>query len=414
MKKQLVALAVTLSLATPALAAENSGTLVIAGGALSSATMDVYQAFADAAGNEKAKIGIVPAATGSINKKYLALQDIFAEFGVSKDNVVLLPLAVKNDKKTKEVDESTWSVNGSDIELANSIKDLNTIWFVGGDQTLITKVLLKDDGTDTPVLGSIREVYKKGGVIGGTSAGAAIMSETMIAGGNSTGALIEGFKNDYSSMNEQEYGPVVTSRGLNFFPYGTIDQHFDRKGRLGRLIVSLLEDSKQDFAYGVDEGTALVVKGDQASVVGTGGVTLVNTKDAQHTSGEYPIKASNIRLGYLQPGDTFSLSDHTYKSRPKSYTTVGHEYFEVPSQSVSGIMSSNRNLDEFIGFNLVDNKSASEVVSWALNEKQKGVRLVFSQDETTQGYWSQDITADVYSFENLKLDIDPVEIKISN
>lgn len=77
-------------------------------------------------------------------------------------------------------------------------------------------------------------------------------------------------------------------------------------------------------------------------------------------------------------------------------------------------MSSNRNLDEFIGFNLVDNKSASQVVSWALNEQQKGVRLVFSQDETTQGYWSQDITADVYSFENLKLDIDPVEITIRN
>ncbi|GAM71799.1 hypothetical protein JCM19236_1424 [Vibrio sp. JCM 19236] len=54
------------------------------------------------------------------------------------------------------------------------------------------------------------------------------------------------------------------------------------------------------------------------------------------------------------------------------------------------------------------------MVSWALNDQQKGVRLVFSQDETTQGYWNQDITADVYSFENLKLDIDPVEITIRN
>ncbi|MDE1216733.1 hypothetical protein [Vibrio aestuarianus] len=77
-------------------------------------------------------------------------------------------------------------------------------------------------------------------------------------------------------------------------------------------------------------------------------------------------------------------------------------------------MSSNRNLDEFIGFNLLDNKSAAQAVSWVLDGKNQGVRLTFNQDEKTQGYWSQDITADVYSFEHLKLNIEPIFVQFND
>ena len=414
MKQHVITVTLAMTLALPAAAEEQHGTLVIAGGALSSATMDVYETFVNSVDSNEVRIGIVPAATGSINKNFIQLQEIFSQLGVSKNHVVLLPLAVKDDKKTKDTDESTWVANGNDTQLANDVKKLNAIWFVGGDQTLITKVLLNKDGTDTEVLGSIREVFHNGGVIGGTSAGAAIMSETMIAGGNSTGALFEGFKQDYTSMDEQEYGPVVTRKGVNFFTYGTIDQHFDRKARLGRLIVSLLEQADSQPGYGVDEGTAMVVKNDIATVVGQGGVTVVDVSSAKHTQNQYPLKVSNIRLSYLQPGDEYNLSSHVYKSRPKSYKTVGHEYFDVPSASVSGIMSSNRNLDEFIGFNLLDNKSAAQAVSWVLDGKNQGVRLTFNQDEKTQGYWSQDITADVYSFEHLKLNIEPIFVQFND
>lgn len=414
MKKHVISVTIAMTLALPVVAEEQHGTLVIAGGALSSATMDVYETFVNSVDSDEVRIGIVPSATGSVNKKFIQLQEIFSQLGVSKSHVVLLPLAVKDDKKTKDTDESKWVANGNDIQLANDVKKLNAIWFVGGDQTLITKVLLNKDGTDTKVLGSIREVFHNGGVVGGTSAGAAIMSETMIAGGNSTGALFEGFKRDYKSIDEQEYGPVVTRKGLNFFTYGTIDQHFDRKARLGRLIVSLLEQADNEPGFGVDEGTAMVVKNDIASVVGRGGVTVVNVNSTTYTQNQYPLKASNIRLSYLQPGDEYNLSLHTYIPRSKSYKTVGHEYFDVPSASVSGIMSSNRNLDEFIGFNLLDNKSATQVVSWALDGENQGIKLTFSQDEKSQGYWSQDITADVYSFENLKLNIEPISVQFND
>lgn len=414
MKQHVITLALATILALPATAEEQQGTLVIAGGALSSATMDVYEAFVNSVDSDQVRIGVVPAATGSINKKFLKLQEIFSQFGVSKNHIVLLPLAVKDDKKTKDTDESTWLTNGNDTQLADDVKKLNAIWFVGGDQTLITQVLLNKDGSDTKVLGSIREVFHNGGVIGGTSAGAAIMSKTMLAGGNSTGALFQGSKQDYTSMDEQEYGPVVTRRGANFFTYGTIDQHFDRKARLGRLIVSLLEKADSQPGYGIDEGTAMVVKNDIATVVGRGGVTVINVSSATHTKKQYPLRASNVRLSYLQPGDEYNLSSHTYIPRPKSYKTVGHEYFDVPDASVSGIMSSNRNLDEFIGFNILDNKSATQAVSWVLDGENQGIKLTFSQDEQSEGYWSQDITADVYSFENVKLNIDPISVQFND
>ncbi|WP_391090356.1 hypothetical protein [Vibrio sp. NH-UV-68] len=99
MKQHVITLALASILALPATAEEQQGTLVIAGGALSSATMDVYEAFVNSVDNDQVKIVVVPAATGSISKKFFKLQEIFSQFGVSENHVVLLPLAVKDDKR---------------------------------------------------------------------------------------------------------------------------------------------------------------------------------------------------------------------------------------------------------------------------------------------------------------------------
>ncbi|NVK26071.1 MAG: cyanophycinase [Gammaproteobacteria bacterium] len=389
------------------------GKLVIAGGAISKNSMEIFYRFAELSGGENANIGVIPAATGSVGKQFQLLQNAFSQAGVKLDNIHLLPLATKDDKKTKD-DESKWLNNGNSVQVANDIKALTSIWFIGGDQTLITKVLLNKDGSDTKVLKQIRVLYKKGGTIGGTSAGAAIMSSIMIAGGNSQGALFNGFKESYTSMDEQEYGPAVIAKGLNFFTKGVIDQHFDRKGRLGRLIVTLLNDKQHNIGYGIDEGTAMLVEGNEFSVIGEGGVTVVDTSNVNNYKfGSFPVNANNVRLSFVQTGDRFNLHTLELTKRNGAVQTVGHEYFRVPAQSVSGLVNGNRNLDQFIGYDLLDNKATQQITSWLI-EGEQAIKMTFSQDTQTLGYWSTDVTADVYSFVNVKMDITPLKITVSH
>ncbi|AWL11173.1 Cyanophycinase [Saliniradius amylolyticus] len=394
--------------ASAASGASDKGSLVIAGGAISSNSVDILTTFADLAGGTDARIGVVPAATSSVDKQFKLLEQIFSAHGVPVEQVVLLPLAVKDDKDT-EVDESSWKHNAKDRQLADAIAELSAIWFIGGDQTLITQSLLNEDGSDTPVLKAMRTLYANGGTLGGTSAGAAIMSQLMIAGGNSQGALFEGFKQDFSSMNEQEYGPVVTSRGLGFFTNGVIDQHFDRKARLGRLIVTLLNDDA-NIGYGVDEGSAMVVSGNGFQVIGESGVTVVDTRDvSDFKQGRYPLSVKGIRLSFVQSGDSYDMAAHQYYPRDGAAEVVGNEYFDVPAQHIAGILNANRDLDQFIGYNLLDNQATDTVHSWVRQNAQAKINLIFTQDAQSQGYWSQDLTADVYSFTNVRLDIVPMK-----
>ncbi|NVK23559.1 MAG: cyanophycinase [Gammaproteobacteria bacterium] len=389
---------------------ETSGKLIIAGGAISKSSTEIFDLFVKKSGGKQAKIGIIPAATGSIGKQYSLLEKAFTRAGVSLASIHLLPLATKDDKKTKP-DEGLWIHNGNNKNIAQQVESLTGIWFIGGDQTLITKVLLNEDGSDTKVLRAIRQLYINGGVIGGTSAGAAIMSESMIAGGNSQGALFEGIGHSYTSMDEQEYGPVVSNKGLGFFSDGIIDQHFDRKGRLGRLVVTLLNNAQFDFGFGVDEGTAMLVEHGKINVIGEGGVTIVDVSSASDFEPKkLPVSASNIRLSFLQPGDSFDLSKYSLTARENAAKTVNHEYFNIPAQSVSGLVNANRNLDEFIGYDLLDNQATNEVSSWVINGSD-AIKMTFSQDNSSQGYWSTDVTADVYSFENVRMDIKPIKIQ---
>ncbi|MFC7367476.1 MULTISPECIES: cyanophycinase [Vreelandella] len=395
--------------------ADSPGALIIAGGFLQESHEDVFQAVINPVDKpaEEIRLGVVPAATGNISGNYDKIVEAFSRLGLSEDNIRLLPLAVNDDKRTEDVDESEWADNGRDEELAASIDELDAIWFLGGDQTRITAVLLEEDGSDTPVLAAIRDFHSRGGVLAGTSAGAAIMSSTMLAGGDSKGALFQGFSDDYESMNNQEYGPAVVRPGLGFFEAGLIDQHFDRKARLGRLLTVMLEhEGGQPLGVGIDEGTALIVDNGEWQVAGRGGITLVDTSETTRPTSGFPITVENVRLSYLLPGDRYQPESGEYHVREGAYETLGSEYFEVPVSLQSGLFSANRNLQELIGFDLLDNSATEQVTSLLIGDDNQALRIVFTQDEQTQGYWSQDMTLDIYSFENVRMDLEPLRVEI--
>jgi cyanophycinase len=384
------------------------GSLVIVGGALRADNEAVYDAFITRAGGvDHAKIGIVPAASGSPDKYAKMFTEDMVRRGVDPSRIVTLPLAVKDDSKSKDVDESLWSINGQNPEVAKMVEDLTGIWFVGGDQLRITEVLLTETGENTLVLDAIWSIYKEGAVVGGSSAGAAIMSDVMIAGGDSLSALEFGYTEDFdnSTMDYQNEGGLVISKGLGFFKHGIVDQHFDRKARLGRLAV-LTHDEKETFpvAFGVEENTAMVYDNmtGMMTVAGTGGVVILDARGSVKNEGY-----DGFKLTYLEGLDAYDVEKSVAVMDPDKYTTLGYEYLYTEETVVGGPMSPNQRFRDFIAFELVDNEAKTEVTTYLLGEDLSGFAFTFYNGEDTEGYWGQSGAADLYSFENVYMSIKP-------
>lgn len=395
------------------------GALVIVGGALGSSNAAVYNQFITlAGGKETARIGIIPAASGNLKSSKAFEKDLEEKYGLKAENVEILEIAVVDDKKTPDVDESKWIANAESNALAAKVKNLTGIWFVGGDQTRITKALLRN-GMDSVVLTAIRGMYAQGGVIGGTSAGAAIMSDPMIAGGSSLGAIRTGFTDTYGDENDQLAGPLYMEKGLGFFTAGLVDQHFDQKARLGRLAVAAYAyKAKSTLAFGVDENTAMIYKAASGTLeaAGAGGVTIVDVSGATQKDKGPKLEMGNVDLSFLSPGDVYTLADRKLKADPSKDSTKDYEYYSVKGPITNtGAFSGYSMVKPFIMYNLVDNSAVSEITSYCFDEKGQGVEILFSKTDKTEGYWGyQDGNLDSYSAAHVRMDLKPIQVEIKN
>ncbi|MEO9781664.1 MAG: cyanophycinase [Sedimentitalea sp.] len=184
-----------------------------------------------------------------------------------------------------------------DSGLVQAIGQTGGVYFTGGDQLRIWHSLVQD-GEDTPVLQALRDLRARGGLIAGSSAGAAIQSDPMLLGGSSLDSLTIGLVNDPDTPG-LSLGP-----GLGFFEHGLVDQHFIERARVGRLVAGLRQ-TRQRFGFGIDENTAMLVRDDLIDVIGETGMVVADMAHARHDpeSGE----TSDIRLSYLDDGDQFDL-----------------------------------------------------------------------------------------------------------
>ncbi len=112
-----------------------------------------------AGGNEKASFAVIPSASGVAVQSFVSFQKTLISYGVNPANIHLIPIAMVDDDSTTDVNEATWSKNGEDLQLAGIVKNCSAVWFTGGDQTRTTKTLFLSDGTKTPVLEAVWEVY---------------------------------------------------------------------------------------------------------------------------------------------------------------------------------------------------------------------------------------------------------------
>lgn len=183
-----------------------------------------------------------------------------------------------------------------DPALIAKVRNAKGIYFTGGSQERIIDVLLPG-GVATPMLEAVWDSYRRGAVIAGTSAGAAIMSTVMFRDAPSVINIMKGKWIDGKQVD----------RGLGFVgPDLFVDQHFLKRGRFGRMIPLMLAKGYK-LGLGVDENTATVIHGDDVEVIGGSGALLVDLTDAQYdpTQGVFNIKGA--RLSYLEAGDHFNL-----------------------------------------------------------------------------------------------------------
>jgi cyanophycinase len=185
-------------------------------------------------------------------------------------------------------------------ELIERVAALGSVFFSGGDQSRIVDSLIQG-GEETPMLDCIRQCHDRGGLIAGTSAGAAIMSGPMILSGTSLNAIAAGISDDPDDEDGFRVGD-----GLGFFRFGLVDQHFLQRGRMGRLLAAC-RALDQPLAYGVDENSALIVEGSRGRVVGESGVMLLDMRKARFDTQGYDIR--NARISYLDDGDEIDLRE---------------------------------------------------------------------------------------------------------
>jgi cyanophycinase len=174
----------------------------------------------------------------------------------------------------------------------------SAIWFSGGDQAKQTAALL-----GTPLHKRMLELYAEGCLIGGTSAGAAVMSEFMITGNEKRANGEEGTWEVILADN------ILHTEGFGFVRNAVIDQHFVTRRRHNRLISVVLENPAL-VGVGIEEETAVLVRPDgKYEVLGEGQVIIYDARGAKTAkSPDGHLGGHDLATHVLLPGDVYDLA----------------------------------------------------------------------------------------------------------
>ena len=240
----------------------------------------ILERFVRVSGGAEADIVVIPTAS-RMNETGTRYEKLFAELGAAR--VTVMDFDTRRDCQ--------------EPGRLERLEDATGIFFTGGNQLRLTTLL-----GGTPVAKLIRSRNASGVTVGGTSAGASILSEHMIAFGDEGSSVIS--------------GSVRLAPGLGLTNRFIIDQHFRQRDRLGRLLTAL---AYNPFAVGIglDEDTAAFIGPDETvEIEGSGGVTIVDGADVSYTSVDAveegrAVCMLGLRLHILVAGATFNLHTRT-------------------------------------------------------------------------------------------------------
>lgn len=190
---------------------------------------------------------------------------------------------------------------------ANLIREADLIFFTGGDQLRITSLI-----GGTPVYDALKESCENGTFIVGTSAGASVMSDTMIVQGE--------------DENSPRKCTLKMSPGLGLIKDVIIDQHFAQRGRIGRLLTGIAQNPEV-LGIGIDENTGIIVsKSGMIEVIGEGAVYFIDGNGITYTNvselhADEILSMHNVKLHILTDGNKFDF----VKKSPFEEEKFSHE-----------------------------------------------------------------------------------------
>ena len=245
----------------------------------------ILRAIAERVGSGRLVIATV--ASGMPEKQYEEYEQIFRGLGVR--HVYKLEVESREDAKSEKA--------------LRVLDDTTAIFFTGGDQVKITSQL-----GCSPLCERMQKIYESGGTIAGTSAGASVMSETMMVGGN-------------GEESPRIGGSLKLAPGLGFIRGIIVDQHFAERGRIGRLLGAVSQNPRI-LGVGIDENTAVIVERDRKfTVLGEGGVTILDAGSSTYSNiteeeTDRALSVFDVKLHQLSQGDFFDCDTRRPTPRP--------------------------------------------------------------------------------------------------
>ena len=243
----------------------------------------LVQRFVDLAGGKKAKIVVFAMASSDGKASGEEKADDLRKLGADAHAYYLDPDEANSDS------------------MVNNMKGVTGVWFGGGDQVLLTKALL-----GTRVEKAIHERYEAGAVVGGTSAGAAVMSNPMLTGEERHPGGVRP-----PSDTSEHYMTIARDNtelvpGFGMIKGALIDQHFLRRRRHNRFISAVL-DTPAHLGVGIDESTALIVHPDgHWTVMGESAASIYDARHARITPPGAPVLGeSGLILSVLPAGSSY-------------------------------------------------------------------------------------------------------------
>lgn len=376
---------------------DTKGSLVMIGGALRYDNAAVWNKVVELAGGADASIAVFASAAGNPKASGALVIDALNKAGAK---AFFVPVAVK-------LTDSDYRQAASDPQWVAKVKSAKGVYFTGGDQGRITQALRLENDANTPMLDAIWSVYRNGGVIAGSSAGAAVMSTHMF---HDAMPVLDTLKSGVGRAG-------VMAPGLGFIGPGVfIDQHLFTRGRFARMMPAMLAKG-YSLGLGVDENTAAVVtSGSQVEIIGYKGALVVDLAGAKTGTSTQGLDVRDVRLSYLDRGDRFDLATKTFTPSPekalrkldpaKPYNKTPRYYPDIlGNTTVVDLMQ-----------NLIDN-AQQEVIGLAFSgpdgpAPEKGYEFRFRKGIDSVGYFTGAFGGEDYSVVNIYLDVRPVEMSL--
>jgi len=379
--------------AAPAAAPDSpKGSLVIIGGGLRANNAEVYDRIVALAGGKGARIAVFPTAAGTPEREGQLTVAALNRHGAQAFVVPIAPRLAGTDAR-KAAD---------DAALADKVRSAGGAFFTGGDQARITGALRHADGSNTAVLDALWTLYRRGGVIAGTSAGAAIMSKTMFY--DPPAEVLPMLKNGVN--DGKDVAPGLGFVGDDVF----IDQHFLIRGRFARMLPVMLAKG-YTLGLGIDENTAAVVGPSRdVTIIGYRGALVLDLAGATTNKAQQAFNVSDARISYLDSGDRFNLVNRAYSPGPdkEPLKNIDREHREaIFTTDILGNTSVVNLLEKLVDS---DQQRAVGLAFEGPGSRtpERGFEFTFTKVPDTREYATN--REDAYSIYRIRMDVRPVKI----